>query len=59
MNIVFIAIAVVLFIIGFIFAGNGVKSLIGGYGSVNKWRNVLLAGCFATLAIWGGVCLIA
>ena len=53
-----IALAVVLFIIAFIFAGNGVKSLLGGYGPVNL-QHVLLAGCFAILAILGGVCLIS
>ena len=53
-----IALAVILFILGFIFAMNLLSTLIGRYGPANAVRNALLAGAVATAAIYGGIALI-
>ncbi len=54
-----IAIAVVLFIVGAVFAANALGSLSGRYGSANVSRNVLVAGGIAAAAFVAGYVLIS
>ena len=53
-----IILAIVLFIVGFIFAANVLGSLSGRYGPARVGRNVVLAGIISAAAIAGGIILI-
>ena len=53
-----IVVAVVLFIIGAVFAANMLGSLSGRYGQTRMLRNALLAGGVAAASIAGGVVLL-
>jgi hypothetical protein len=54
-----IAVAVVLIVVGIIFAANVLGSLSGRYGSARRWRNVLLAGGVSTIAFVGALLLLS
>ena len=53
----YMVLEVLLIVVGIIFAANVFGSLSGRYGSVRRWRNVLLAGGISTIAFLGAVLL--